>query len=87
MSRRRKSADTTPFDTIRRGGSLFAPGQNGSDCAIPLGLKISNEYRRAFPIAVDFLRENISCTISRTSELITMSRANGFPPKLLPHCP
>ena len=64
MSRRRKSADTTPFDTIRLEGSLFvpelleraasgtAPAQKDSDYAIPLGLKIHDEYGRAFRIAV-----------------------------------
>jgi hypothetical protein len=63
MSRRRKSSDTTPFDTLRLEGSLFVPElleraasgeaafQKESDYAIPKGLKLHDEYGRAFRIA------------------------------------
>jgi len=63
MSRRRKSTDTTPFDTLRLEGSLFVPElleraangeatfQKETDYAIPKGLKLHDEYGRAFRIA------------------------------------
>jgi hypothetical protein len=63
MSRRRKSSDTTPFDTLRLEGSLFVPElleraaggeaafQKEADYAIPKGLKLHDEYGRAFRIA------------------------------------
>lgn len=63
MSRRRKSTDTTPFDTLRLEGSLFVPellerasrgeatAQKEADYAIPKGLKLHDEYGRAFRIA------------------------------------
>lgn len=63
MSRRRKSNDTLPFDTIKLEGSLFVPElleraargeasfQKESDYAIPKGLKLHDEYGRAFRIA------------------------------------
>ncbi|MDZ4127600.1 MAG: SAM-dependent DNA methyltransferase, partial [Hydrogenophaga sp.] len=63
MSRRRKSTDTTPFDTLRLEGSLFVPElleraasgeatfQKEADYAIPKGLKLHDEYGRAFRIA------------------------------------
>ena len=63
MSRRRKSSDTTPFDTLRLEGSLFVPElleraasgeaafQKETDYAIPKGLKLHDEYGRAFRIA------------------------------------
>ena len=63
MSRRRKSNDTTPFDTLRLEGSLFVPElleraasgeatfQKEADYAIPKGLKLHDEYGRAFRIA------------------------------------
>ena len=61
--RRRKSSDTTPFDTLRLEGSLFVPElleraasgeasfQKESDYAVPKGLKLHDEYGRAFRIA------------------------------------
>ena len=61
MSRRRKSSDTTPFDTLRLEGSLFVPElleraaggeaafQKEADYAIPKGLKLHDEYGRAKP--------------------------------------
>lgn len=63
MSRRRKLTDTTPFDTLRLEGTLFVPelleraasgdatAQKEADYAIPRGLKIHDEYGRAFRIA------------------------------------
>lgn len=63
MSRRRKLTDTTPFDTIRLEGSLFVPelleraahgeaaSQKEADYNIPRGLKLHDEYGRAFRIA------------------------------------
>ncbi|HRH96991.1 MAG TPA: hypothetical protein PLB55_13705, partial [Prosthecobacter sp.] len=63
MSRRRKT-DTTPFDTLRLEGSLFVPElleraargeaahQKEADYAIPRGLKLHDEYGRAFRIAI-----------------------------------
>ena len=64
MSRRRRSAsDTTPFDTLRLEGTLFVPelleraasgdatAQKETDYAIPKGLKLHDEYGRAFRIA------------------------------------
>lgn len=63
MSRRRKATDTTPFDTLRLEGSLFVPElleraasgeasfQKESDYAVPKGLKLHDEYGRAFRIA------------------------------------
>lgn len=63
MSRRRKLTDTTPFDTLRLEGTLFVPelleraasgdatAQKETDYAIPRGLKIHDEYGRAFRIA------------------------------------
>jgi hypothetical protein len=63
MSRRRKSTDTTPFDTLRLEGSLFVPElleraasgeatfQKETDYAIPKGLKLHDEYGRSFRIA------------------------------------
>lgn len=63
MSRRRQSADRLPFDTFRLEGSLFVPElleraargeaahQKDSDYALPRGLKLHDEYGRAFRIA------------------------------------
>jgi hypothetical protein len=63
MSRRRKSSDTTPFDSMKLEGSLFVPElleraasgaatfQKETDYAIPKGLKLHDEYGRAFRIA------------------------------------
>ena len=63
MSRRRKSSDSTPFDTLRLEGSLFVPelleraargeatAQKETDYAVPKGLKLHDEYGRAFRIA------------------------------------
>ena len=63
MSRRRKSTDTTPFDTLRLEGSLFVPellervargeaaAQKEADYAVPKGLKLHDEYGRAYRIA------------------------------------
>ena len=63
MSRRRKLTDTTPFDTLRLEGTLFVPElleraargeaaqQKEADYAIPKGLKLHDEYGRAFRIA------------------------------------
>jgi hypothetical protein len=62
MSRRRTS-DTLPFDTLRLEGSLFVPelleraarggamAQKETDYDIPKGLKLHDEYGRAFRIA------------------------------------
>ncbi|MCX6847386.1 MAG: SAM-dependent DNA methyltransferase, partial [Verrucomicrobia bacterium] len=58
-----KLTDTTPFDTLRLEGTLFVPelleraasgdatAQKEADYAIPRGLKIHDEYGRAFRIA------------------------------------
>lgn len=63
MSRRRKLTDTTPFDTLRLEGTLFVPElleraargeaahQKEADYAIPKGLKLHDEYGRAYRIA------------------------------------
>ena len=64
MSRRRRSAsDTTPFDTLRLEGSLFVPelleraargeaaAQKEADYGVPKGLKLHDEYGRAYRIA------------------------------------
>ena len=63
MSRRRKLSDSTPFDTIKLEGTLFVPelleraasgeatAQKEADYAIPKGLKLHDEYGRAFRIA------------------------------------
>jgi hypothetical protein len=63
MSRRRQSADRLPFDTFRLEGSLFVPElleraargeaahQKDTDYALPRGLKLHDEYGRAFRIA------------------------------------
>lgn len=64
MSRRRPSADSLPFDTLRLEGSLFVPQlleraahgeashQQESDYDIPKGLKLHEEYGRAYRIAL-----------------------------------
>lgn len=61
--RRRKPTDTTPFDTLRLEGTLFVPElleraargeaahQKEADYAIPKGLKLHDEYGRAYRIA------------------------------------
>lgn len=64
MSRRRRSAsDTTPFDTLRLEGSLFVPelleraargeaaAQKEAEYGVPKGLKLHDEYGRAYRIA------------------------------------
>jgi hypothetical protein len=63
MSRRRQSADRLPFDTFRLEGALFVPElleraargeaahQKDTDYALPRGLKLHDEYGRAFRIA------------------------------------
>lgn len=63
MSRRRQFADRLPFDTFRLEGSLFVPElleraargeaahQKDTDYALPRGLKLHDEYGRAFRIA------------------------------------
>ncbi|MCB1245310.1 MAG: SAM-dependent DNA methyltransferase, partial [Verrucomicrobiae bacterium] len=63
MSRRRKLTDTTPFDTLRLEGSLFVPelleraargeaaAQKEVDYGVPKGLKLHDEYGRAYRIA------------------------------------
>jgi hypothetical protein len=63
MSRRRPSADRLPFDTFRLEGALFVPElleraargeaahQKDADYSLPRGLKLHDEYGRAFRIA------------------------------------
>lgn len=63
MPRRRSSSDATPFDTLKLEGTLFVPelleraargeaaGQRETDYAIPKGLKLHDEYGRAYRIA------------------------------------
>ncbi len=63
MSRRRKLTDTTPFDTLRLEGTLFVPelleraargeaaAQKEADYGVPKGLKLHDEYGRAYRIA------------------------------------
>jgi hypothetical protein len=63
MPRRRKSSDSSPFDTLRLEGGLFvaelleraarggAPGQDEADYGVPKGLKLHDEYGRAYRIA------------------------------------
>lgn len=61
MSRRRRSAsDSTPFDTLRLEGTLFVPelleraargeaaAQKEADYGVPKGLKLHDEYGRAY---------------------------------------
>jgi methylase of polypeptide subunit release factors len=63
MSRRRKTSDSSPFDTLRLEGGLFvaelleraarggAPGQDEADYGVPKGLKLHDEYGRSYRIA------------------------------------
>lgn len=63
MPRRRSSSDTTPFDTLRLEGTLFVPelleraargeaaAQKEADYGVPKGLKLHDEYGRAYRIA------------------------------------
>ena len=94
MSRRRKSSDSTPFDTLRLEGSLFVPelleraargeatAQKETDYAIPKGLKLHDEYGRAFRIATalwqDFAakvpRADLNATTTTASFVIDLLR-------------
>lgn len=63
MPRRSRQSDSLPFDSMRLEGSLFVPEllqraaagqgtrQDAKDYAIPKGLKLHDEYGRAFRIA------------------------------------
>jgi len=63
MPRRRTRTDSLPFDTLTLEGSLFVPGllekaargdashQTEADYGIPKGLKLQEEYGRAYRIA------------------------------------
>lgn len=63
MPRRRKTSDSSPFDTLRLEGGLFvaelleraarggAPGQDEADYGVPKGLKLHDEYGRSYRIA------------------------------------
>lgn len=69
MPRRRKSSETLPFDTLRLEGSLFVPellerasrgeatSQKEADYDVPKGLKLHDEYGRAFRIATALWQE------------------------------
>ena len=100
MSRRRKSSDTTPFDTLRLEGSLFVPElleraasgeaafQKEADYAIPKGLKLHDEYGRAFRIATaswqafapQMVRADVdAATVTRTLSSISSASASATP--------
>lgn len=63
MPRRRKASDSSPFDTLRLEGGLFvaelleraargdAPEQAEADYGIPRGLRLHDEYGRAYRIS------------------------------------
>lgn len=86
MSRRRKSSDTTPFDTLRLEGSLFVPElleraasgeatfQKESDYAVPKGLKLHDEYGRAFRIATATWQSFAPQTIRADVDAATVTR-------------
>lgn len=87
MSRRRKSTDTTPFDTLRLEGSLFVPElleraasgeatyQKETDYAIPKGLKLHDEYGRAFRIATATWQSFAPQTARTDLDAATITRA------------
>jgi hypothetical protein len=87
MSRRRKSTDTTPFDTLRLEGSLFVPElleraasgeatfQKEADYAIPKGLKLHDEYGRAFRIATATWQSFAPQTARADLDAATVTRA------------
>ncbi len=87
MSRRRKSTDTTPFDTLRLEGSLFVPElleraasgeatfQKETDYAIPKGLKLHDEYGRAFRIATATWQSFAPQTARADLDAATITRA------------
>jgi hypothetical protein len=96
MSRRRKSTDTTPFDTLRLEGSLFVPElleraasgeatfQKETDYAIPKGLKLHDEYGRAFRIAIATWQSFSSQTNRADLDAATITR--GFVVDFLRQC-
>lgn len=87
MSRRRKSTDTTPFDPLRLEGSLFVPElleraasgeatfQKEADYAIPKGLKLHDEYGRAFRIATATWHSFAPQTARADLDAATVTRA------------
>ncbi len=96
MSRRRKLTDTTPFDTLRLEGTLFVPElleraargeaahQKEADYAIPKGLKLHDEYGRAYRIAAA-LWQDFAPQLPRT-DLDPAKATHGFVLDLLRQC-
>lgn len=96
MSRRRKLTDTTPFDTLRLEGTLFVPElleraargeaahQKEADYAIPKGLKLHDEYGRAYRIAAA-LWQDFAPQLPRT-DLDPARATNAFVFDLLRQC-
>ncbi|MBL9181086.1 MAG: N-6 DNA methylase [Verrucomicrobiaceae bacterium] len=96
MSRRRKLTDTTPFDTLRLEGTLFVPElleraargeaahQKEADYAIPKGLKLHDEYGRAYRIAAA-LWQDFAPQLLRT-DLAPARATHAFVLDLLRQC-
>jgi len=96
MSRRRQSSETTPFDSMKLEGSLFVPElleraasggatfQKETDYAIPKGLKLHDEYGRAFRIATA-LWQDLAAQMART-DLDATKVTRSFVTDLLSQC-
>ena len=96
MSRRRKLIDSTPFDTIRLEGNIFVPElleraargeaahQKEADYAVPKGLKLHDEYGRAFRIA-SAVWQDFATHVPRT-DLDSAKLTTGFVLDILRQC-
>lgn len=96
MPRRRSSSDTTPFDTLRLEGTLFVPelleraargeatAQKEADYGVPKGLKLHDEYGRAYRIATA-LWQDFAPQLPRT-DLDPAKATHAFVLDLLRQC-
>ena len=96
MSRSRKFTDSTPFDTVRLEGNIFVPElleraargeaayQKEADYAVPKGLKLHDEYGRAFRIA-SAVWQDFATHFPRT-DLDPAKLTTGFVLDLLRQC-
>lgn len=96
MPRRRATSDTLPFDSMRLEGSLFVPElleraatgkatkQEAKDYHIPKGLKLHDEYGRAFRIA-SALWSDFKPQLQRT-DLDAAAATQAFVKELFTEC-